>query len=130
MELRSRDASRLFAGDAAGRFSGAPCVHMTYRAPKNIRFAPLTQVLNTIGVAGAGTMGAGIAQLACLAGARTFVYDPDAQALERGIKQIGAQLERGAARGRWSEDEAVAAAERIEPAPALEDLQECELVIE
>ena len=31
----------------------------------------------TIGVAGAGTMGAGIAQLACLSGARTLVHDPD-----------------------------------------------------
>ena len=33
---------------------------------------------------GAGTMGAGIAQLACLSGARTLLHDPIPEALERG----------------------------------------------
>ena len=42
-------------------------------------------------------MGAGIAQLACAAGARTLVHDPDADALERGLAGI-AQAAR--ARGR------------------------------
>ena len=45
----------------------------------------------TIGVAGAGTMGAGIAQLACLAGAETLLHDPAAEALERGLEQIRRQ---------------------------------------
>jgi 3-hydroxybutyryl-CoA dehydrogenase len=44
-----------------------------------------------IGVVGAGTMGAGIAQLAACAGARTFLHDPIAEALERGARQIGAR---------------------------------------
>ena len=65
-----------------------------------------------IGVAGAGTMGAGIAQLACLSGARTLLHDPDPEALERGLERIKRHLERGAARGRWSEEDATAAAER------------------
>ena len=47
-----------------------------------------------IGVAGAGTMGAGIAQLACLAGARTLLHDPIEEALERGLGQIRGHLER------------------------------------
>ncbi|MGH2891178.1 MAG: 3-hydroxyacyl-CoA dehydrogenase NAD-binding domain-containing protein, partial [Solirubrobacteraceae bacterium] len=38
-----------------------------------------------IGVAGAGTMGSGIAQLGCVAGLTTLLHDPDAGALERGI---------------------------------------------
>jgi phosphoglycerate dehydrogenase-like enzyme len=37
-----------------------------------------------IGVLGAGTMGAGIAQLACRAGARTLLHDPVPDALQRG----------------------------------------------
>ena len=41
---------------------------------------------STIGVAGAGTMGAGIAQLACLSGARTLLHDPIPEALERGVE--------------------------------------------
>jgi 3-hydroxybutyryl-CoA dehydrogenase len=85
---------------------------------------------DTIGVAGAGTMGAGIAQLGCLSGARTLLHDPLPEALERGIAKIKDHLERGSARGRWSEDQAAAAAERLETAPTLEDLGPCELVIE
>lgn len=84
----------------------------------------------TIGVAGAGTMGAGIAQLACLAGARTLLHDPLPDALERGIEQIKRHLERGAARGRWSTEDAAAAAERLQPVATLEELAPCELVIE
>jgi 3-hydroxybutyryl-CoA dehydrogenase len=83
-----------------------------------------------IGVAGAGTMGAGIAQLACLSGARTLLHDPVTGAIEKGIERIRGHLERGGARGRWSEEEASAAGERLQPAPQLEDLAPCELVIE
>jgi 3-hydroxybutyryl-CoA dehydrogenase len=85
---------------------------------------------STIGVAGAGTMGAGIAQLACLAGARTLLHDPLPEALERGLEQIKRHLERGAERGRWTADEAAAAAGRLEAAPSLDALSVCELVIE
>jgi 3-hydroxybutyryl-CoA dehydrogenase len=85
---------------------------------------------DVIGVAGAGTMGAGIAQLACLSGARTLLHDPVAEALERGIAQIRGQLERGAARGRWSSEDAERSAAALHSAPALADLAACELVIE
>jgi 3-hydroxybutyryl-CoA dehydrogenase len=75
-------------------------------------------------------MGAGIAQLAGLSGARTLVYDPVPEARARGLAQIRHHLERGAARGRWSEADAQAAAERLEPAANIEDFAPCELVIE
>src|SRR5947209_4164671 len=84
----------------------------------------------TIGVAGAGTMGAGIAQLACLSGARTLLHDPVPEALERGLRSIRSRLERGAASARWSEAEAREAARSLEPASELQDLAPCELVIE
>jgi 3-hydroxybutyryl-CoA dehydrogenase len=84
----------------------------------------------TIGVVGAGTMGAGIAQLACLAGARTLLHDPVPEALERGLEQIKGHLERGATRGRWSAEDAAGAAGRLHAAPTLEELAPCELVIE
>ena len=83
-----------------------------------------------IGVVGAGTMGAGIAQLACLSGARTLLHDPDAEALAGGLARIESQLVRGAQRGRWSEDAAAVASERLEPAALLAALAPCELVIE
>ena len=53
-----------------------------------------------IGVVGAGTMGAGIAQLAAAAGARTLLRDPVADARERGLDQIADGLERWRAKGR------------------------------
>lgn len=83
-----------------------------------------------IGVLGAGTMGAGIAQLACLSGARTLLHDPDARALTVGLARIEAQLNRGVERGRWSQDAAAAASERLAPAETLDALASCELVIE
>ncbi len=85
---------------------------------------------DTIGVVGAGTMGSGIAQLACQSGARTLLHDPFPEALERGVGQIKRHLERGVERGRWSGEEAAAASGRLEAAARLEDLAPCELVIE
>jgi 3-hydroxybutyryl-CoA dehydrogenase len=90
----------------------------------------VTQPPKTIGVAGAGTMGAGIAQLACLSGARTLLHDPAPEALTKGIDQIKRQLDRGVERGRLDRAEAQAAATRLEPAPALSDLAPSQLVIE
>ena len=84
----------------------------------------------TIGVAGAGTMGAGIAQLGCLSGARTLLHDPVPEALEHGLDRIRGQLARGVERGRLSSSESEEAAARLEAAPALENLADCELVIE
>jgi 3-hydroxybutyryl-CoA dehydrogenase len=83
-----------------------------------------------IGVAGAGTMGAGIAQLGCLSGARTLLHDPVPEALERGLERIRAQLQRGVERGRLSAEQAEAASQGLQAAPGLEDLSEAELVIE
>jgi 3-hydroxybutyryl-CoA dehydrogenase len=84
----------------------------------------------TIGVAGAGTMGGGIAQVACLSGARTLLHDPVPDALNAGLERIRAQLGRGVERGRLTADAASEARERLQAAPALEDLAGCELVIE
>jgi 3-hydroxybutyryl-CoA dehydrogenase len=75
-------------------------------------------------------MGAGIAQISCMSGASTLLHDPLADALERGVAQIEAQLERGVDRRRWSAEEAAAARGRLRAAPSLEDLRPCELVIE
>jgi len=75
-------------------------------------------------------MGAGIAQLGCLAGMETVLHDPEPGALERGSARVGADLERGAARGRWSAAAARAAAGRLTVAPTTAGLADCELVIE
>jgi 3-hydroxybutyryl-CoA dehydrogenase len=83
-----------------------------------------------IAVLGAGTMGAGIAQLACRSGAQTLLYDPIPDALEKGRARVEDGLRREAAKGRLSNEDARAAAERLQIVAALEDLAPCELVIE
>jgi len=91
---------------------------------------PMTKLPSRLGVVGAGTMGAGIAQLGCLAGLETLLHDPVAGALERGEQSVLSGLAKGAERGRWSEDDARAGRERLRLCEQLEDLADCELVIE
>ncbi|MGA9875207.1 MAG: 3-hydroxyacyl-CoA dehydrogenase NAD-binding domain-containing protein [Solirubrobacteraceae bacterium] len=83
-----------------------------------------------IGVVGAGTMGAGIAQLACRAGARTLLHDPIPEALARGAQNVQAGLQKEAAKGKLTAEQAQEALERLEPIDGLEQLAPCELVIE
>ncbi|HTC59724.1 MAG TPA: 3-hydroxyacyl-CoA dehydrogenase NAD-binding domain-containing protein [Solirubrobacteraceae bacterium] len=84
----------------------------------------------TIGVVGAGTMGAGIAQLACRAGATTLLYDPLPEALTRGAANLQAGLDKEASRGKLTAEQAREAVERLQPVEELEQLNSCELVIE
>jgi 3-hydroxybutyryl-CoA dehydrogenase len=79
-----------------------------------------------LGVVGAGTMGAGIAQLGCAAGMRTVLHDPLPEALESGERRVRDGLERWVAKGRAD----ATAVELLETAPSLEGLAECDLVIE
>jgi 3-hydroxybutyryl-CoA dehydrogenase len=83
-----------------------------------------------IGVLGAGTMGTGIAQVAALGGYETQLYDAVPGAAEAGAVRLGEALAKGASRGRWSEAEAEAAVDRVSPAPELEALAGCDLLIE
>ncbi|MGK2939157.1 MAG: 3-hydroxyacyl-CoA dehydrogenase NAD-binding domain-containing protein, partial [Solirubrobacteraceae bacterium] len=84
-----------------------------------------------IGVVGAGTMGAGIAQVAAqAAGADTLLFDPVDGATDAALQRIAGALERGVGRGRWSADAAGAARARLRAAPVIEDLTACDLVIE
>jgi 3-hydroxybutyryl-CoA dehydrogenase len=94
------------------------------------RQAPRGEPARVIGVLGAGTMGAGIAQLACRSGAQTLLFDPIPEALAKGLEKIQDGLRREAGKGRISAEEAQAAAERVQGIDSLEALAQCELVIE
>jgi 3-hydroxybutyryl-CoA dehydrogenase len=83
-----------------------------------------------VGVIGAGTMGAGIAQLACRAGARTLLHDPIPEALQQGAERVRAGLGKEAEKGRLSAADADAACGRLEVATELDAFAPCELVIE
>ncbi len=81
----------------------------------------MTELPEAVGVVGAGTMGAGIAQLGCLAGFDTFLHDPIPEALERGGEEVHRRL---AKRG---EEEAE---RRLVLAGSLDELERCGLIIE
>jgi 3-hydroxybutyryl-CoA dehydrogenase len=81
---------------------------------------------DTLGVVGAGTMGAGIAQLGAAAGMRTLLYDPVEEALERGSFAVRRGLAKWVEKGRAGKD----AAARLEPVATLDELAPCQLVIE
>ncbi|ADB50615.1 3-hydroxyacyl-CoA dehydrogenase NAD-binding domain-containing protein [Conexibacter woesei] len=75
--------------------------------------AQTARSVDRLGVAGAGTMGAGIAQTALLAGIPTVLTDPSADALAHAEATVSAALARGAERGRWSTADADAARTRL-----------------
>lgn len=83
-----------------------------------------------IGVVGAGTMGAGIAQVAALGGFETRLHDPVPAALEAANDRLHRALAKGAAKGLWSEEAADDAGTRVGAAASIGDLAECDLVIE
>jgi 3-hydroxybutyryl-CoA dehydrogenase len=90
----------------------------------------MTQAPQKIGVIGAGTMGSGIAQLACRF-ADTLLYDPVPEALERSIARAREGLVKETAKGILTEEQATAAAGRLHAAlPGLDALADRDLVIE
>lgn len=56
--------------------------------------------VQTIGVCGAGTMGAGIAQVAAMAGFRTLLYDVQPATLEKAEAQVKRQLQTAVEKGK------------------------------
>jgi 3-hydroxybutyryl-CoA dehydrogenase len=85
---------------------------------------------SVIGVLGAGTMGNGIAQLAARSGAKTLLYDPFPEALEKGTQSARKGLAKEAEKGKLTDEQAKAAAESLSPVDDMAALADCELVIE
>jgi 3-hydroxybutyryl-CoA dehydrogenase len=83
-----------------------------------------------VAVIGAGTMGAGVAQVAAGAGHRVLLYDAQPGAAEKGKQRSLDGLKKLVDRGRLSEEERQALGGRIEPVAALQDLSSAKLVIE
>jgi 3-hydroxybutyryl-CoA dehydrogenase len=75
-------------------------------------------------------MGRGIAQIAALGGYETVLYDPLPGVAAASAGALKQALDKGAARGRWSEEDAVAAAGRVQPAEDVTQMAGAELAIE
>jgi len=83
-----------------------------------------------IGIAGAGAMGQGIAQIAAVAGLEVRLMDIDAAASARAIAAIGTMLDKLAAKGKLTSGQAQAALRRIQPEDSVDGLADCDLVVE
>ena len=69
--------------------------------------------LQTVAVIGSGLMGRGIAYCAAAGGFKTAIHDVSAEALQRALSRIRADLDEGVARAKLEAPEAKAALERI-----------------
>src|SRR5664279_16387 len=83
-----------------------------------------------VGVVGSGTMGAGIAQIAALAGYRVLVLDAVAGRAQTAVDGIGSELDRMVSEGRLEPAQAEAARANLKAATDLADLAGCGLVVE
>lgn len=86
--------------------------------------------MKTIGVIGAGQMGAGIVQVSAQAGYRVLVSDVDLGRAEAGKAGIAKQLARAVEKEKIAAADAEAALARIEPVADVAAMGECDLVIE
>lgn len=83
-----------------------------------------------IGVLGAGTMGAGIAQVTAQAGLETLLYDVSREFIDKGLDRIRGFLQRSRERGKLTTEHEQQILARLSSSLKLEDFEGCSLIIE
>jgi 3-hydroxybutyryl-CoA dehydrogenase len=86
--------------------------------------------INKVGVLGCGLMGSGIAQVCAQAGYQTVVREVSDELVQRGIGSIDRQLGRAVEKGKLPAEERDAALGRLRGTTSLEDLADCDIIIE
>lgn len=86
--------------------------------------------IERIGVIGAGQMGSGIAHVCALAGYQIFLHDVSQDRIETGLATINGNLTRQVSSSKVTEKQRQSALDLIAPAPSMEDLSVCNLIIE
>jgi 3-hydroxybutyryl-CoA dehydrogenase len=86
--------------------------------------------IQKVGVVGCGLMGAGIAQVAAAAGFQTVVREVSGEIVEKGLKNIDKSLARLVEKGALDESKKGEIRGRLKGTTALEDLKDCDVVIE
>lgn len=90
----------------------------------------MSDKLEKIGVLGAGTMGAGIAQVAAQAGFDTLLYDIKQEFIDTGLSRIRSFLQGSRERGRISADKEKQILDRLHTTTKLEEYKGTSLIIE
>lgn len=86
--------------------------------------------MNKICVIGAGTMGAGIAQVLIQKGYRVILRDLSQEFIDKGIKGITKNFDKSIQKGKMTEAEKEISLGLLKGSTALEDVADCDLVIE
>jgi 3-hydroxybutyryl-CoA dehydrogenase len=86
--------------------------------------------IQKVGVVGCGLMGSGIAQVAAAAGFQTVVREVSGEIVEKGLKNIDKNLARLVEKGAMDESKKGEIRGRLRGTTALEDLKDCDVVIE
>jgi 3-hydroxybutyryl-CoA dehydrogenase len=86
--------------------------------------------IKRVGVLGCGLMGSGIAQVAATAGYETLVREVSDELCERGIGGIGKQLGKSVEKGKLAAGDRDAIVGRLRGTTNLEDLKDCDIIIE
>lgn len=84
----------------------------------------------TVGVIGAGAMGAGIAEVAATAGHSTLLFDTNTEAVTKALAGMESRFASRVARGKLEQAQADSVLGNITPVTSLEALAPCSLVIE
>jgi len=75
-------------------------------------------------------MGRGIAQIAAQAGSTVRLFDTQPEAVAKAAAELGAQWDRLQEKGRMDEAAVRGCKERLKPAIVMQDLADCDLVVE
>ena len=86
--------------------------------------------IEKVGVVGCGLMGSGIAQIAAAAGCQVSVREVNAAVLEKGLQSIDKNLQRLVDKGTLPAAERDQIRGRLHGTTNLEDLKDCDLIIE
>ncbi|ORU94480.1 MAG: 3-hydroxybutyryl-CoA dehydrogenase [Cycloclasticus sp. symbiont of Bathymodiolus heckerae] len=86
--------------------------------------------IKLVGVVGAGQMGRGIAQVAAASGFQVTLFDINEEGLDFALSFINKQLDKGVAKGRLTQDVADSTLAAISKTTNMQDLKDCDLVIE
>ncbi|ALM85730.1 3-hydroxyacyl-CoA dehydrogenase [Bordetella sp. N] len=86
--------------------------------------------IETLGIVGAGAMGRGIAQIAAQAGLRVKLFDTSAEAVQAARANLQQTWDKLVQKGKLEAAAADAALGQIVACAALEDLADCQLVVE
>jgi 3-hydroxybutyryl-CoA dehydrogenase len=90
----------------------------------------MSNTTERIGVLGAGTMGAGIAQVAAQAGFETFLYDISQEFIDKGLGRIRGFLQGSRERGKITAEQEKQILDRLHSTTKLDSLEGSSLIIE